>query len=385
GKWYRFSTTVFALGFTYLFLLIKAYYLNHGYLFCLLSFAMIFLPANRAFSLDVVRHPKLARSTIPFWPLFLLRFMMGLVYFYGGIAKINFDWLQAMPLKTWLQAKAGMPLLGPLWRQEWVAYGMSYGGLLLDLLAPFLLSYRSSRKIIFAFILFFHFTNFILFKIGIFPFLSIALSLLFFPPDFPRRVIRWAIGHLNKLEDRLPKVYQLLLRAAEPPTLTQQAIPIAPRKKVLIRNLLLLFCSIQLLLPLRHHYFPGPVAWTEEGHRYSWRMMLRDKNGYGYFEVRGTKTDEYVKVKPTVYLNKRQKRKLYTHPDMILQFAHFLRDEYQAKWQEEVEVYAQIKVRLNGRKYQRYIDPGKNLAKVEWSFWQPSEWIEPMKASELPR
>ncbi|MDV7394654.1 HTTM domain-containing protein, partial [Arthrospira platensis SPKY1] len=130
-KWYRFSATLFAFGFAYTYFLEKAHYLNHGYLFCWLSFLMIFLPAHRAFSLDARRRPELRRETIPFWPLFLLRFLMGLVYFYGGIAKLNADWLRAIPLKQWLANKADTPVLGPLLAQEWMAYFMAYGGLLL--------------------------------------------------------------------------------------------------------------------------------------------------------------------------------------------------------------------------------------------------------------
>jgi len=53
GYKYRASTTALFLGFTYVFLLEKTHYLNHGYLFCWLSFVMIFLPANRDFSKDV--------------------------------------------------------------------------------------------------------------------------------------------------------------------------------------------------------------------------------------------------------------------------------------------------------------------------------------------
>ena len=69
GKWYQLSTTFFAFGFSYLFLLEKAYYLNHGYLFCVLSFLMILLPAHRAFSLDALKKPDIRTKYIPYCPL----------------------------------------------------------------------------------------------------------------------------------------------------------------------------------------------------------------------------------------------------------------------------------------------------------------------------
>jgi vitamin K-dependent gamma-carboxylase len=87
GKWYRFSTAWFAFGFTWLFLLEKTQYLNHGYLFCWLSFVMIFLPAHRWFSLDARKSPSIRTMEIPFWSLAILPFLMGVVYFFGGIAK----------------------------------------------------------------------------------------------------------------------------------------------------------------------------------------------------------------------------------------------------------------------------------------------------------
>lgn len=40
---------------------------------------------------------------------------------------------------------------------------------------------------------------------------------------------------------------------------------------------LLLISFQQILYPLRHHLYPGDVTWNELGHRYSWRMKLRDK------------------------------------------------------------------------------------------------------------
>jgi len=115
GWRYRWTSWLFAFGFLYLFLLEKSYYLNHGYLFCWLSFIMPFLPAHRAWSVDVRRDPGLHRSTIPAWPVLLLCLLMGIVYFYGGLAKINSDWLRAVPLKQWMQADD--PVLADLSRR----------------------------------------------------------------------------------------------------------------------------------------------------------------------------------------------------------------------------------------------------------------------------
>ncbi len=378
GRHYRAFATYYAFGFTYMFLVEKGHYLNHGYLFCMLSFVMILLPAHKAFSWDSLHKPEIRTSTIPFYPIFLLRAMMGMVYFMGGIAKINNDWLHAMPLKLWMKAKKDYFLIGPILEQEWTAWVMSYGGLFLDLFIVPLLLYKRTRWFGFFALLFFHITNVMIFKIGIFPWLSICLSALYFSPSFPRIVGSW-------LQQRFPIFIKLeqwwqAKEQAHPKPIRTKSVQLSSPKKAIITSLIVLFGIIHILLPLRHHTFKGDVAWTEEGHRYAWRMMLRSKRGKGYFEVKNGVTGEKKRIQPRKILLKKLYPKLYTHPDMILQFAHHLRDSFQLEWQtDSVEVYASIRCRLNGGKYQNYIDPKVDLAKEEWSFFNESTWIVPLK------
>jgi hypothetical protein len=377
GLWYRASTVLFFLGFTYTYFLEKAHYLNHGYLFCWICFAMIFFPANKAFSLDVLRNPGIRQIKVPRWPVFLLAFLMGVVYFYGGIAKINQDWLIGMPLRLWLKNKSDIFLLGPLLAKDWMAYFMSYGGLLLDLFVAFFLLSKRTRLAAFLFVLFFHGMNLIIFSIGIFPALSISLTLLFFAPEFPRNIIDWLRPKL-KLVEKIEAWWQKQLEswgstAIGSDDYWQNALKWRP----IITTTLAVVMLFHLLIPFRHHLFPGNVAWTEEGHRYSWRMMLRSKHGYGQFVV--VKPDgSKERIKPGDMLGAKQKRKLFTHPDMILQFAHHLRDQYLEKG-DTVEVYAEIKAKLNHRKYQEYIRNDVDLAKVEWEMFKSSDWIVPFE------
>lgn len=373
GRWYRISSLLFAFGFTYTFLLEKAHYLNHGYLFCWVSFSMVFLPAHRQFSGDVLRRPALKSDTTPYWCLFLLQFLMGVAYFYGGIAKLNADWLNAVPLKQWLEQKGGAPLVGSLLTQDWMAYFMAYGGLLLDLTVVFFLIIRKTRPWAFAAVLFFHLMNHLTFNIGIFPFLSVALTALYFSPDFPLRIYEKLKGRLPFLR-RIKSWWEGRTAAAEP-----AGTPLwqgATRRRTPVTTGVLTLVLFHLLVPLRHHFFPGDVAWTEEGHRYSWRMMLRSKQGYGTFIVRDKNTGEEEETDPVDWLDRKQLRNLYTHPDMILQFAHHLRDVYREKGQD-VEVFADIRVQLNFREYNTYLNPTTDLAREEWHFFRHSDWILP--------
>lgn len=392
GKWYRLCTVFFAFGFTYTFLLEKAHYLNHGYLFCIISFGMIFLPAHRAFSADVLKNPKLESKITPYWTLFLVQFMMGCVYFFGGVAKINPDWLNGMPLKLWLGYKSDMPILGGLWAQEWVAYVMSYGGLILDLTIVFFLINRRTRLWALYAAIFFHSVNLILFQIGIFPFLSVALTLMFFPSDFPRKILLWmeqkpgferiVIFCKRKWLERksINQNSKVLIDEDTEQKIKQDAFQdywqFNSSYRFIISCCLFVFCIVFMLLPLRHHYFKGDVAWTEEGHRFAWRMMLRSKQGYGNFKVKNLETNKTEIVQPRAYLSNKQRRKMYTHPDMILQFVHWLDEQYENKG-EKVAIYANIKIKLNGREYQVYIDPTVDLTKIDWSFWKESDWVLP--------
>lgn len=368
GYRYRLATSLFFLGFTYLFLLEKASYLNHGYLFCWICFVMIFLPANRAFSWDVKQGRKLGWSHMPSWPLLLLQFLMGIVYFFGGIAKLNPDWLRAMPLQIWLPAKSNAFLIGPILKTPEAAYFMAYGGLFLDLAIVPMLLYKRTRVLALLMAIFFHCTNALVFSIGIFPYLSLCLTALYFAPDFPRTTV-------NKIADRFPKrlsVFRIPPLPLEP--LHEQSLRAYNSRRNWQLMAIGLLVSIHVLLPLRHHLFPGNVAWTEEGHRYSWRMMLRSKAGSGVFVVEDLATGEKERIRPREYLWYKQERKMYTHPDMILQFAHFLQEEYVAQG-KKVAIYADIQVKLNDHPKQRYIDPARDLTQIRWKMFEHSDWI----------
>jgi hypothetical protein len=186
GLCYRLSAVLLFFGFTYIFLLDQSWYLNHFYLIVLISLLMVFLPAHRAFSLDSWMRPAIHSDTAPTWTLWLLRAQIGIVYFYGGLAKLNGDWLHGEPMRMWLARRIDFPLIGQYFTEEWMVYGFVYGGLLLDLLVvPFLL-WRRTRLIAFVFAFTFHLLNSFLFRIGIFPLFMSAATLLFFNPDWPR-------------------------------------------------------------------------------------------------------------------------------------------------------------------------------------------------------
>jgi hypothetical protein len=363
GFAYRISMALFFLGFTYVFLLEEARYLNHYYFVSLVSFLMIFVPAHRKLSVDALLRPKIASDFAPAWSLWILRAQMGIVYFYGGIAKLNTEWLQGWPMRLWLRQDLRVPILANYTNQAWPGLFFSYSGLAIDLSAVPLLLYRRTRPYMFAVLATFHLTNSHLFDIGIFPWFATAMTALFFDPDWPRRLINLALRAMDR-----------------PPWL---AAPVPTESRPRFRNAILaglaVYFAIQFLLPLRHWLYPGDVAWTDQGHRFSWRMKLRDKDGTVAFYVTDPETGRTWNRSPGHYLPRWQSAEMVPRPDMIQQFAHYIADQETVPGHRRVEVRVDAEVSLNGRRHQQMIDPNVDLGSVPRKLG-PAPWITTLTA-----
>jgi vitamin K-dependent gamma-carboxylase-like protein len=350
GLFYRVAAVVFFLGFAYVFLLERALYLNHFYLVILLSGLLVVVPAHRALSLDARRRGE---ASVPRWTVWLLRAQLGLVYFLAGVAKLNPDWLHAQPLRIWLAERASLPVVGALVGHPWTPWIFSYGGLALDLAAWPLLAWRRTRVAVFAVLIAFHLTNAVVFQIGIFPWLMIAATTLFFEPDWPRR---------------------FLGRPA--PTEPAASLP-SPRRRALTVGFVAAWLSFQALFPLRHWLYPGSVHWTEQGHEFSWHMKLRDKRSEVSFHVTDPATGDEWLIDPSAELTSWQMNAMGGRPDLIWQYARHLAESFRAKGHSRVEVRATAKVSLNGRPDELLVDPRVDLASQALGF-RPASWIQPL-------
>ena len=366
GLFYRLAAAVFFLGISYVFLLEQARYLNHMYLIALISLLMIFVPAHRALSVDAWLRPKLRSQSAPAWALWLVRAQIGIPYFYGGIAKLNADWLQAQPIQMWLEKRAQRPVIGPLLAREWVAYFFAYGGLVFDLLVVPLLLWRRTRLYAFAAALLFHLTNGVVFTIGIFPWVMAGATLIFFPPAWPR----WVVDRVRARLGAPPTAG---------PTAEERAAPRALRPaQTVTLGLLGVYMAFQLLFPFRHWLYPGDVAWTDEGHKFSWRMKLRDKRGLVEFHATDPASGRTWKVDAREHLTRWQHKEMAGRPELILQVAHHLADTLRAEGYPRIEIRARTSISLNGRPPAPLIDPTVDLAAVQRSIW-PASWILPFE------
>lgn len=182
-------------GFTYVFLLDQAQYLNHFYLVSLVAFLMCFLPAARGWSLDAWFHQR-ADPWVPRWTQWMLLLQFEVMYIFAGLVKVNGDWLRLEPLRSWLQSRADQVWFGAIFQHDWVIALGAYGSVLLHLVGAPLLLWRPARPYVFALYVLLHPSNHTLFNIGIFPWLAIVGTLLFFGPAWPRRLLGWlARGH----------------------------------------------------------------------------------------------------------------------------------------------------------------------------------------------
>ncbi|OYP38280.1 HTTM domain-containing protein [Rhodopirellula sp. MGV] len=284
GLFYRAAATVLFLGYGYIFLLDATNYNNHYYLMCLLAFLLICMPATARFSVDNLIRSRMAAKRgpaseattgmIPFWPVFLLRFQLFVVYFFGGVAKLNADWLTGEPLyaigdQLRLTADGLVGLPNSIQTIHFCLL-LAWGGLFFDLAIGFLLLWKRTRWLAITLTFVFHLHNHFMFPIGVFPMMAFTATLIFFAPDWPLRLTK----RLGAIVSRAKKP----LESAAP---TAHAFPM-PRYAF---TLICLFLTWQSVWPLRHHFISGDANWTEEAQDFSWRMMLRSKAA-GYLTYR---------------------------------------------------------------------------------------------------
>ncbi|MFZ0014405.1 MAG: HTTM domain-containing protein [Acidimicrobiia bacterium] len=328
GLWHRVGAAGFAVGLAYVELIERTNFLNHYYWMILTAVVMAFLPMSRTWSLDVWRgRADDTGGRVPMWVVWLLRFQVGMVYFFAGVAKINPDWLvRAEPLSTWLPARAELWLVGPLLALPATPFALAWAGALFDVTVVGWLLIQRTRLVAYAALVAFHLSTWLLFpSIGVFPLVMGLGALVFFEPDWPRALSRRVVlaqgggGRLRPLWVGVATVYVLAM----------------------------------LLIPVRHLAIPGDVRWTGEGYQGAWQVMLTDKTGTVDFLV--TKDGSTWIVPPPAYLTDRQMAVMATDPALIAQTARLIAAEHGGS------VSARALVAVNGRRSVRFTDESVDI------------------------
>jgi hypothetical protein len=358
GAWYRLSMAGFTFLWAVVYLMQKSNYNNHYYLMLLLCLLMCFMPAHRYCSIDVKRKPEIKTNSCPAHVSFLIKAQMAIIYFYAAISKLNADWLSGKFIALQFARLTTKRMAGPVYANEYFQLFIVYGGFLFDLLIIPLLLWQKTRS--YAFILFcgFHLFNGYSFKIGIFPYLSIALALFFLNPEKLRRLFFKYKSTVN---------FPVL-----------QPLQISRLKKIYAYGIFF-YLLIQLVLPMRAAFYPGNVFWTEEGYRMSWKMMLRTKTGKIHYKIVDTASGKSWQHNPALKFSASHVSWLAICPDIAWQYAQRLKKEFTGSGYPNVAIYACDSVSLNKAPPQLLIDTAVNLAAVDWQVFRHSDWILPFK------
>lgn len=352
GYKYRFSMLAYALLWTGAYLMQKSSYNNHYYLMMLLCWIMTILPANRWFSLDARINAEIKSHSMPRWVLLTLILQVWIVYTYASIAKLYPDWLDASMPALLMESRRHYWGIGEFLQQNWVHWAIAYTGIFFDLLIVPLMLWKRTRLLGFFISIFFHLFNSIVFQIGIFPYMSIAFALFFFSPEILKRRF-------------LPKK-----------KLYTGNVVIVPKYRNLLLAVFGIYFAFQIGLPLRHWFFKDDVLWTEEGHRLSWRMMLRSKSGSLTVWVRDKDGGEKKQYDFGKLLGSKQHGSVATKPDIMWQLAQKIK-AVEAEIGRDVSVYMEAYVRVNRGKFHPFTDPTVDLAAEKWHPLKHSAWILP--------
>ncbi len=358
GYKYRWSMIAFTLMWTATYLMQKTAYNNHYYLLMLLSAIMVVQPAHKYLSVDAKLNPKIKSISMPQWCAWVFILQMFIVYTYGAIAKIYPDWLDTSVMELLMKGKANYAIVGNILQEKWMHYFLTYGGILFDGFIIPLLLWKPTRKLAFFASIFFHLFNSFVFQVGIFPYLSLAFTLFFFSSK---------------------TIHSIFLK--KKPYYDANEV-IIPNYKTPFLIIFGIYFIVQIGLPLRHWFFKDNVLWTEEGHRMSWRMMLRTKSGSTSFKVVDAKTNREIPIQMRNFLSKKQLRTVTSKPDVIWQFAQHLKKTF-AEQNQDVKVYAHSYVRVNGRELKQLIDPDVDLSNVKWEHFKHSDWILPFEQEKI--
>jgi hypothetical protein len=348
GYRYRVAIISYTILWAGVYFMQKTSYNNHYYLLLIISFYMIFLPANQYASLDVKQQRTLEQKAMPYWVSLLFIIQVAIVYFYAAIAKFYPDWLNGTFTRILLTGTTSNEFFLTLFSNKYFYLFIAYAGILFDLLIVPLLLFKKTRTIALVASLSFHLFNAIFLQIGIFPFFALTFSLFFYPPE---------------------KIRKLFLR--NKPVFNESVAENHAGKPIFL-FFLLPFLFIQLLLPLRHHLIEGDVLWTEEGHRLSWRMMLRKRDGFINFKIKNNNTGEMTSYDYHKNLSPKQARTLATKPDFIWQYCQRIKQEYRGK---NISIFIDCKNNINNGEFKTLIDPKQDFAKAEWNYFWHNEWI----------
>lgn len=351
GFKYRYSLAVFTMLWAGVYFMQKESYNNHYYLLFLICIIMLFLPAGKYASVDAERDPLIKQEYMPRWCSVVMILQVSIVYAFAVVSKLYPQWLDGSFIKLLLHNPNNPAYISGIFDKQWFHLTISWSGILFDLLIIPLLLWKPTRIIAFICSLIFHLFNAIVLQIGIFPFFALSFIVFFYPAA---------------------EIRQFFFRNKPAITITDSP---NDRRSVFF-YFFIPYLIIQIILLIRHYFIEGDVSWTEEGHRLSWRMMLRQKKGITTFRIVDNQTKKSSFYNLEENLTPKQRRFATSKPDGIWQLSQRIKKEYNNKG-HDISIFVDAAISVNGGAYQIYVDPKTDFSKVRWNYFCHNEWIHP--------
>lgn len=357
GLFYRVSSFLVFLIWCYLFFTDQGHNNNHYYLIAMLLFSLIFVNANQWGGIKNIKHKP---CYVPQWNYLVFKLLVFVVYFYGGLAKLNWDWLNGYPLKYWLTGREDLgAFLQSVLEKDFTIYFFSYYGLFFDLVVGFLLFHKKLKYLALFLMIPFHVFNHFLWPIGVFPWLSIFITILFFEKEIAQLI------QSQRIES-----YQS-----------------SKKVELLVSITFVCFFSFQFLFPFRQYLYSGKTNWHGYGELFSWRMMLTDKQGAVRLRVYDQNNQSLGELSLESYINERQLFKLVYLPKNFVPFCQFIeaqiKNDARNKGLGDIKIYVDAFKTINNRPFQRVIDPNIDLTSVEYSVLSKGTYILPFVDAEI--
>ncbi|WP_046756982.1 HTTM domain-containing protein [Kordia jejudonensis] len=361
GFLYRYAMVFFFLGFSYFSFIDKTLYNNHIYLIALIALVMIFINADYKYSLRSKFSKKALPKFVPAWQQNILIFLISIVYFFGGIAKLSPNWLDSN-LISYTIDQAQSSLLTNLFSKETLITLIKYGGLLFDLSIAFILLNKRTRLFGVILVVIFSYTNnSILFNdIGIFPFFMICATILFFESA--------------KVGNYIDNIFSSASAKKTTGSATQNE---TPKFKTLTLACLFIFVTFQLLFPLRHIFMTSNPEWTGVAQRFSWRMKMQSRNVTQFkMFLTDRKTAKTYGLDGTSFVTKNQFMHMVEDPYTFVHLAKYISDKlYVERGLVDPIIKAELMVEFNGMPTQYMLDSSIDLTKVDESHFADNAWI----------